>query len=153
VEPSPPTAAPARRRYRRRRPGEPVSPQWSSGSQPCPVTSPLSGVLGETWQEYRRHAARLLPLATAGVGVAVAGTELVRLVAARFNPLVALLLVLPAAWLMVKLVVFLVGAVAAGAIHETRSPDGAPPARLRECLGEVTAAWLAPGPRWAAAGS
>ena len=106
---------------------------------------PLSGVLGETWQEYRRHAARLLPFAAAGVVAAVLGTELVRLVASRYDRLVALLLVVPAAWLMIKLVVFLVGAVAVGVIHEARSPDGVAgprPARLRECLGEVTGAWL-----------
>ena len=108
-----PTRAPGRR-YRRRRPGEPVNPEWTaphwtatSLADPPPVDNPLAGVLGETWQEYRRHAARLLPFAAAGVVVAIVATELVRLVAGRFNPLVALLLELPAAWLVIKLVEFL----------------------------------------------
>jgi hypothetical protein len=130
-----------------------TAPQWtdlqrpdgSLAGPPSFVEKPLSGVLGETWQEYRRHAARLLPLATAGIVVAGAATELVRLAADRFNPLVALLLELPAAWLVIKLVEFLLGAVAAGLIQETRVSGGAPgfrPARLRECLGEVTTVWL-----------
>jgi hypothetical protein len=130
-----------------------VNPEWTApqlpggsfASPPPYGGNPLAGVLGETWQEYRCHAVRLLPFATAGIVVAVLGTELVRLVAGRFDRLVALLLVVPAAWLMIKLVVFMVGAMAVGVIHEARSPDGAygpRPARLRECLGEVTGAWL-----------
>jgi hypothetical protein len=35
-------------------------------------------VIGETWQEYRRHAPRLLPLAAAGTVVAIGASELVR---------------------------------------------------------------------------
>ena len=146
---------PPGRTYRPRRPGEPVNPQWTAPPWPDPqgtdgslagppsfVEKPLSGVLGETWQEYRRHAARLLPLATAGIVVAGGATELVRLAAGRFDPLVALLLELPAAWLVIKLVEFLLGAVAAGLIQATRASGGARPARLRECLGEVTTVWL-----------
>jgi hypothetical protein len=81
-------------------------------------------VLGETWHEYRRHAARLLPLATAGIVVAGGATELVRLAADRFNPLVALLLELPAVWLVIKLVEFLLGTVATRLIYETRAAGG-----------------------------
>jgi len=99
-------------------------------------------VLGETWQEYRLHAPRLLPFSAAGIGVAILATELVRLVADRFNPLVALLLELPAAWLVVKLADFLLQAMTVRIIHESRSLSGPPPARLRECLGEITTVWL-----------
>ncbi len=64
-----PTRAPGRR-YRRRRHGEPVNPEWTappgaagSPADAPPLDNPLAGVLGETWQEYRRHAMRLLPAA------------------------------------------------------------------------------------------
>ncbi len=133
--------------YRRRRPGEPVSPEWAAGSAggAPPAGHPLAGVLGETWQEYRRHAARLLPLAAAGVTLAALGTQLVHLMASRFDRLAVFLLVVPAAWLLVKLVVALLGVVTVGLVHQTRAQagiSGPAPARLRECLGEVTAAWL-----------
>jgi hypothetical protein len=123
-----------------------VNPEWTA--QAPPGGDPLAGVLGETWEQYRRHAPRLLPFATAGIGVVILATELVRLAAGRFDPLVALLLEVPAAWLLVKLAVFLLGAVTVGIIHETRAPDGlhrAQPARLRECLGEITTVWLVTG--------
>ena len=131
-----------------------MNPEWTApagaatsfaASPPSPGGDPLAGVLGETWEQYRRHAPRLLPFATAGIVVAILAAELVRLVAGRFNPLVTLLLEVPAAWLVVKLVVFLLGAVTVGVIHETRASDGlhgAQPARLRECLGEITTVWL-----------
>jgi hypothetical protein len=99
-------------------------------------------VIGETWQEYRRHAPRLLPFSVAGIGVAILATQLVRLVAGRFNPLVALLLELPAAWLVIKLADFLLQTMTVRIIHERRSLGGPPPARLRECLGEITTVWL-----------
>jgi hypothetical protein len=137
------------RRYRRRRHGEPVNPEWTapdgtaaSLADAPPFDNPLAGVIGETWQEYRRHAARLLPLAAAGIAVAGLATELVRLVAGRFNPLVALLLELPAAWLVAELTEFLLGAMAVSIIGDRRSLGGPRPARLRECLGEITGAWL-----------
>ena len=143
-----PTRAPGRR-YRRRRHGEPVNPEWTaphwtatSLADAPPLDNPLAGVIGETWQEYRRHAPRLLPFSAAGVGVAILATELVRLVAGRFNPLVALLLELPAAWLVVKLADFLLQTMTVRIIHESRSLGGLPPARLRECLGEITTVWL-----------
>jgi hypothetical protein len=127
-----------------------VNPEWTApqlpdgsfASPPPPPGNPLSGVLGETWQEYRRHAARLLPYAAAGIMVAILATGLVRLVAGRFGLLVTLLLEVPAAWLLFKLVAFLLGAVTVGVIHDTRSPGGPRPARLRECLGEITTVWL-----------
>jgi len=126
-----------------------VNPEWTapggtaaSLADAPPLYNPLAGVIGETWQEYRRHAARLLPLAAAGIAVAGLATELVRLVAGRFNPLVALLLELPAAWLVGELVEFLLGAMAVSIIGDRRSLGGPRPARLRECLGEVTGAWL-----------
>jgi hypothetical protein len=61
-----------------------VNPEWTApqlpdgsfASPPPPPGNPLSGVLGETWQEYRRHASRLLPYATAGIVVAILATEL-----------------------------------------------------------------------------
>ena len=143
-----PTRAPGRR-YRRRPHGEPVNPEWTvppgaagSPADAPPLDHPLAGVLGETWQEYRRHAIRLLPLAAAGIVAAILATELVRLAAGRFNPLVALLLELPAAWLMIKLAGFLLQAVTVRIIHERRSLGGPRPARLRECLGEITTVWL-----------
>ena len=121
-----------------------TAPQWAarSAADAPPLGNPLAGVLGETWQEYRRHAPRLLPFSAAGIGTAIGATELVRLVAGRFNPLVALLLELPTAWLVVKLVDFLLQTVTVRVIHESRSPGGPPPARLRECLGEITTVWL-----------
>ena len=90
-----------------------TAPPGAAGSlaDAPPLDNPLAGVIGETWQEYRRHAARLLPLAAAGTAVAIGATELVRPVAARFNPLVALLLELPAAWLVLKLAGFLLQTV------------------------------------------
>jgi hypothetical protein len=141
---------PPGRRYRRRRPGESVNPQWTapqlpdgSFASPPPYDgAPLAGVLGETWEQYRRHAPRLLPYSAAAVGVAIGATELIRLVAGRLNPLAALLLEVPAAWLVIKLAEFLLGAVTVGIIHETRAPHGTQPARLRECLGEITTVWL-----------
>jgi hypothetical protein len=143
-----PTRAPGRR-YRRRRHGEPVNPEWTappgaagSLADTPPLGEPLAGVIGETWQEYRRHAVRLLPLAAASMGIAALATELVRLATARFDPLVALPLKLPAVWLLVQLADFLLQAVAVSIIHKRRSFGGPPPARLRECLGEVTGAWL-----------
>lgn len=143
-----PNRAPGRR-YRRRPHGQPVNPEWTappgapgSPADAPPLDNPLAGVLGETWQEYRRHAPRLLPFSAAGIGVAILATELVRLVAGRFNPLVALLLELPAAWLVVKLADFLLQTVTVRVIHESRSLGGPPPARLRECLGEITTVWL-----------
>lgn len=144
-----PSRAPGRR-YRRRRHGEPVNPEWTApqlpdgsfASPPRYGGNPLAGVLGETWQEYRRHAPRLLPLAAAGTVVAIGASELVRLPAGRLNPLVALLLELPAAWLILKLADFLLQAVTVRLIHDRRSLGGPPPARLRECLGEVTSVWL-----------
>lgn len=120
----------------------PRRPDGSFASPPPYGGNPLAGVLGETWQEYRRHAARLLPLAAAGTVVAIGATELVRLVAGRFNPLVALLLELPAAWLVLKLADLLLQTMTVRIIHERRSLGGPPPARLRECLGEVTTVWL-----------
>jgi hypothetical protein len=145
VDPRPENPSrPPGRSYRRRRRGEPVSQEWTAGGVP-PLGNPLAGVLDETWQEYRRHAARLLPLAAAGVAAAALGTELVHLMASRFDRLVAFLLVVPAAWLLVKLVVALLGVVTVGLVHQTRAQDGVygpVPARLRECLGEVTAVWL-----------
>ena len=72
-----PTRAPGRRYRRRRRHGEPVNPEWTappgaagSLADAPPLDNPLVGVIGETWQEYRRHAVRLLPLAAASMGVA-----------------------------------------------------------------------------------
>jgi len=60
-----PTRAPGRR-YRRRPHGEPVNPEWTappgaagSLADAPPLDNPLAGVIGETWQEYRRHAVRL----------------------------------------------------------------------------------------------
>jgi hypothetical protein len=127
-----------------------VNPEWTappgaagSLADAPPLDNPLAGVIGETWQEYRRHAVRLLPLAAASMGVAALAIELVRLATARFDPLVALLLQLPAVWLLVQLADFLLQAVTVSIIHERRSLDGPAPARLRECLGEVTGAWLA----------
>jgi hypothetical protein len=144
---------PPGRTYHRRRRGEPVNPQWtvpqlpdgSLASPPPYGGDPVAGVLRETWGQYRRHAPRLLPYSAAGVGVAIGATELVRLVAGRFDLLVALLLEVPAAWLVIKLAALLLGAVTVGIIHETRASDGLhgpPPARLRECLGEITTVWL-----------
>ena len=120
----------------------PRLPDGSFASPPPYGVNPLAGVIGETWQEYRLHAARLLPLAAAGTVVAIGASELVRLVAGRFNPLVALLLELPAAWLMIKLADVLLQTMTVRLIHERRSLGGPPPARLRECLGEVTTVWL-----------
>jgi hypothetical protein len=126
-----------------------VNPEWTapdgtaaSLADAPPFDNPLAGVIGETWQEYRRHAIRLLPLAAAGTVAAILATELVRLAAGRFNPLVALLLELPAAWLMIKLADFLLQAVTVRIIYERRSLGGPPPARLRECPGEITTVWL-----------
>jgi hypothetical protein len=127
-----------------------VNPEWTAprlpdgsfASPPPYGGNPLAGVIGETWQEYRRHAARLLPLAAAGTVVAIGASELVRLPLGRLNPLVALLLELPAAWLVLKLVDFLMQTMTVGIIHERRSLGGPAPARLRECLGEVTTVWL-----------
>ena len=126
-----------------------MNPEWTappgaagSLADAPPLENPLAGVLGETWQEYQRHAARLLPLAAAGTVAAILASELVRLASGRFNPLVALLLELPAAWLMIKLADFLLQAVTVRIIHERRSLGGPPPARLRECLGEITSVWL-----------
>jgi hypothetical protein len=126
-----------------------VNPEWTappgaagSWADAPPLDNPLAGVLGETWQEYRRHAARLLPLAAMGTVAAILASELVGLAASRFNPLAALLLELPAAWLMIKLADFLLQAVTVRIIHERRLLGGPPPARLRECLGEITSVWL-----------
>jgi hypothetical protein len=66
----------------------------------------------------------------------------VHLMAGRFSPLVMLLFELPAAWLVLKLADFGLQAVTVRIIHERRSPGGPPPARLRECLGEITTLWL-----------
>lgn len=125
-----------------------MNPEWTTPPS-APVDSflvhPLAGVIGETWQEYRRHAGRLLPLSAAGVAVAMLSTGLVHLIADGFNPLVTLLLELPAAWLVLRLVDFGLQAVAAGIIYERRSPGRPPPARLRECLGEITTLWLVTG--------
>ena len=122
-----------------------MNPEWTappgaagSLADAPPLNNPLAGVIGETWQGYRRHAVRLLPLAVASMGVAALAIELVRLATARFDPLVALLLQLPAVWLLVQLADFLLQAVTVSIIHERRSLDGPAPARLRECLGEVT---------------
>lgn len=123
-----------------------MNPEWTAGpgspADAPPLDNPLAGVLGETWQEYQRHAPRLLPFSAAGIGVAILATELVRLVGGRFNPLVALLLELPAAWLVIRLAGFLLQTVTVRVIHESRSLGGPPPARLRECLGEITTVWL-----------
>ena len=120
----------------------PQLPDGSFASPPPYGGNPLAGVIGETWQEYRLHAARLLPLAVAGTVAAIGASELVRLPLGRLNPLVALLLELPAAWLMIKLADVLLQTVTVRLIHERRSLGGPPPARLRECLGEVTTVWL-----------
>jgi hypothetical protein len=108
-----------------------VNPEWTappgaagSLADAPPLDNPLAGVLGETWQEYRRHAARLLPLAAAGTVAAILATELVRLPAGRLGPLVALLLKAPAAWLMLKLADFLLQAVTVRIIHDRRSLGG-----------------------------
>jgi hypothetical protein len=141
------------RKYRRRLPGEPVNPEWTApqlpdgsfASPPPSGVKPLTGVLGEVWEEYRRHAARLLPLAAAGVVAAGLATALVQLMAGQFDRPVMLLLVVPATWLLSKLVMILLVVVTVGLVYQTRAQDEAwrpAPARLRECVGEVTAVWL-----------
>lgn len=143
MHPSPPPAAAARRRYRRRRPGQPVSPEWLTGVPQPPVTNPLSGVLGETWQQYRRHAARLIPVAAGGYLVVSVAIWLVYAVASRFDGRVALLLALPAIWLLTKLATFIVQAVTASVVTEARTGAVMPVSQaVRTYLGEITTAWL-----------
>ena len=137
-------------RRSRRRPGE--APEWAPdwakeaiAAQPlAPGANPLTGIIGETKEHYRRHARQLLPISAVCCAAIYLASGMVAVAARRLGGWAPLALGLVAALLLGWLVSFFVKAVTADIMQRAQVSDAGetPWPRLRSCLGEVTAAWL-----------
>jgi Membrane domain of glycerophosphoryl diester phosphodiesterase len=129
-----------------------VTPEWApewakdaiAARPPAPGTNPLSGIIAETWELYRRHAGRLLPVSAVCCLAIYLSSGIVAVASHRLGGWAPLALGAVAAVLLTWLVSFFVKALTADVMQQARARDAGETAwpRLRTCLGEVTAAWL-----------
>jgi hypothetical protein len=144
------TSRPPRRS--RRRPGAAGTPEWApewakdaiAAAPPAPGSHPLSGIIGETKEHYRRHAGRLLPISAVCCVAIYLASGMVAVASKRVGGWAPLVLGAVAAVLLGWLVSFFVKAVTADIMQQAEATDagGTASLRLRASLGEVMAAWL-----------